>query len=350
LSTLAFILIVNPLICLIAAIHFVLYHQSSKDNTSKAASSTIDQVALQICYYYKEYLLHPSDWFSFWRMNCRLVSYHSYITKSKDYRQEDKWTFLTEGKEWNVPISPYLTLEAIVCKNKNIEGGMGIFFYKNAACGGDWIIQETLSNADWLKALLPMQAPLSTMRIITSSRYPMTTNAAYMKSYHQQQQHSRHHRSHSHSSHEADSSSWKIFDTKAASENQLLQSDDEEHSSDGGPRSSASTTHESEHVSQAIAGAPANTITALSAVLRLGRAGAATDHAAIFYNVDLATGMITHGTSNAHWYQVGLSRGLRTSWRGQENESFDIHPDPPHPQVVGKFVPSIAEAIAIVTE
>ena len=29
----------------------------------------------------------------------------------------------------------------VVVKNKNIEGGMGIFFYKNAVHGGDWIIQ-----------------------------------------------------------------------------------------------------------------------------------------------------------------------------------------------------------------
>lgn len=280
-------------------------------------------------------------------MNCRLISYHSHVTKSKDYRQEDKWTFLTEGKEWNVPISPYLTLEAIVCKNKNIEGGMGIFFYKNAACGGDWIIQETLSNADWLKALLPMQAPLSTMRIITSSTYPMTTNAAFMKSYHQLH---RHHRSLSHDSHP----SWKIFDQKSS--DLMLPASDDEANSDGHRssgsthRSNTATTHESESSTTGSQPMPENTIQALSAVLRLGRAGAATDHASIFYNVDHKTGMITHGTSNAHWYQLGLFKGFKTSWRGQENECFDIHPDPPHPQVVGKFVPSIAEAVSIVTE
>lgn len=68
---------------------------------------------------------------------------------------------------------------------------MGIFFYKNACFGGDWIIQETLSNADWLKSLLPIQSPLSTMRIITSSTYAMSSNPEYRVS----------------------SSNWKIYKT-----------------------------------------------------------------------------------------------------------------------------------------
>ena len=43
---------------------------------------------------------------------------------------------MTSGKESGVPVTPYFEdLEVLVCKNKNIEGGMGIFFYKNAAHG-----------------------------------------------------------------------------------------------------------------------------------------------------------------------------------------------------------------------
>ena len=34
-----------------------------------------------------------------------------------------------------------------MCKNKNIEGGMGIHFFKNAAFGGDWILQEKMVNS-----------------------------------------------------------------------------------------------------------------------------------------------------------------------------------------------------------
>jgi hypothetical protein len=63
---------------------------------------------------------------------------------------------------------------SIVVKNKNQEGGLGIFFYKNALVGGDWIIQERLENSDFLKLLLPDNAPLSTLRVITASRGGLT--------------------------------------------------------------------------------------------------------------------------------------------------------------------------------
>lgn len=39
---------------------------------------------------YVEQLLCPQDWFSFWRLNCRLASYHALVTSSKGYAQEDK--------------------------------------------------------------------------------------------------------------------------------------------------------------------------------------------------------------------------------------------------------------------
>jgi hypothetical protein len=39
----------------------------------------------------------------------------------------------------------------------------------------------------------------------------------------------------------------------------------------------------------------------LSSVIRLGRAGAATDHSSVLFDVDLATGVIGEGRSNAHW-------------------------------------------------
>ncbi len=39
--------------------------------------------------------------------------------------------FLFTGKEMGVPVTPYDDeTETLVCKNKNIEGGMGIYFYK----------------------------------------------------------------------------------------------------------------------------------------------------------------------------------------------------------------------------
>jgi hypothetical protein len=79
------------------------------------------------------HLLHPDDWFSFWRLNCQVVSYHSLARQTPGYKQEDKWTFLKDGHAMGVPVSPFLELQSIVCKNKNIEGGMGIHFFKVSA-------------------------------------------------------------------------------------------------------------------------------------------------------------------------------------------------------------------------
>lgn len=47
---------------------------------------------------------------------------------------------------------------------------MGLFFFKNALEGGDWIIQERLDNDAFVSSLLPENAPLSTMRVISASR------------------------------------------------------------------------------------------------------------------------------------------------------------------------------------
>lgn len=47
---------------------------------------------------------------------------------------------------------------------------MGLYFFKNATAGGDWIIQERLDNDAFVSSLLPDNAPLSTMRVISASR------------------------------------------------------------------------------------------------------------------------------------------------------------------------------------
>jgi len=171
---------------------------------------------------------------------------HSGITSHPDYLQEDKWTFLTLGKSLGVPVSPYFDhFENLVCKNKNIEGGMGIFFYKNAAHGGDWILQERLGNADWLSQLLPPNAPLSTMRVITTSTYALTHT-----------------------------------DTATAT---------------------SSTSASSESTAEEVSKSAQKYVRAESGLLRLGRANASTDHSSVLFDVDIKTGIIKQGTSNAHW-------------------------------------------------
>lgn len=113
-----------------------------------------------------------------------------------------QWTFLRDGKSKGVPISPFLDMPAVVIKDKNEEvrtargystdgelfypwcfdflswlrgffayqGGMGLYFFKNATAGGNWIIQERLDNDAFVSSLLPENAPLSTLRVISASR------------------------------------------------------------------------------------------------------------------------------------------------------------------------------------
>lgn len=121
---------------------------------------------------FEQVLVNPQNWFAFWRVNCHVVSLHSLKTQSDGYIMENKWDFLIESEKQNIAVSPYMKApQSLVIKDRNEEGGMGIFMFDNAVSGGDWIIQEKLENSPFLKKLLPEDAPLSTFRIITASRY-----------------------------------------------------------------------------------------------------------------------------------------------------------------------------------
>jgi len=249
LTTMAFVLVAYPIVALIAALHVVHVAKNEK-SFEEAVACGVEA--------FKEQLLTPRDWFSLWRLNCRLASYHSGKTGAGGYRMEDKWTFLVEAEKARVPISPCMKVGEIVVKDRNEEGGMGIHFFKNACRGGgDWIIQEKLDNNDFVASMLPPDAPLSTFRVITASR--------------------------------------------------------------GG-----GLEHNSE-----------NMVTALSCVFRAGRAGAKTDHSSIIFDVDTNTGVIGKGTTNSHWYQLGL-KGLSTAWTSAK--TITHHPDC-DAKVTGRHVP-----------
>jgi len=255
---LGFLLTAYPAISFVASTH--------KWIKSKFQSSLSEEYATR--------LLAPDDWFSFWRLNCNVVGLHSLLNKMPDgYATENKWTFLESGSEKNVPVSPYLKTPGIVVKHRNEEGGMGIHFYKNALAGGDWIIQETISNSKWVSTLLPPSAPLSTFRVITQSRASINLE-----------------------------NSPKLED-----------------------------------------------VTALSCVFRAGRAGAATDHDSILFDVDVKTGLIRGGTTNAHWYRLGLHEILpgRCPWRSHHD--YERHPDGEIP-VTGNSVPDLKSILALVEE
>lgn len=164
---------------------------------------------------------------------------------------------------------------------------MGIHFYKNALHGGDWILQERLGNCEWLSRLLPEAAPLSTMRIITSSTHPLSKGA--------------------------------------------------------GPLNDA---EQLSVPSEALGKLAQRHISPLTAVLRLGRANAATDHSSVLFDVDMATGRIGNGLDNSHWYKLGLRNARTCPWLPNQ-KTHTKHPDPPYVQVLGQVVPDIKLAVDI---
>jgi hypothetical protein len=258
---LGFLLTAYPAVSLVASLH--------KWFMSKFQSSLADEYATR--------LLAPDDWFSYWRLNCNVVGLHSLLNDMPvGYEMENKWSFLEKGDKVGVPVSPYLKTPGLVIKHRNEEGGMGIYFYKNATDGGDWIIQETIANSDWVSTLLPPNAPLSTFRVITQSKASIDLDDQYQRP--------------------------KLTD-----------------------------------------------VTALSCVFRAGRQGAATDHDSIMFDVNVKTGLICGGTTNAHWYRLGLHNALpgRCPWRSQHD--YQTHPDGDIP-VSGNYVPDIKSMLALVEQ
>jgi hypothetical protein len=132
---------------------------------------------------FAQIFVNPQNWFAFWRINCHLVSLHSWkAPNSPGYTMENKWDFLIECEKQGIAVTPYMKApDSLVIKDRNEEGGMGIFMFKNAFAGGDWIIQERLDNAPFLKKLLPEVSPLSTFRIITASRHSLRLPEAQLQ-------------------------------------------------------------------------------------------------------------------------------------------------------------------------
>jgi hypothetical protein len=170
-----FLIILYPIISWIAAINRV-WHNNSEEPTEYTKHTKLHHAYKCYC----EQLVEPRDWFSYWRLNCRLATYHSYVTGAstkENYDCEDKWKFLIKSKEKGIAVTPWLNCD-IICKDRNEEGGLGFKAFQNAAntkhnngIGGQWIIQEKLSNGPFLSSMLPTtNPPLSTFRIISSSK------------------------------------------------------------------------------------------------------------------------------------------------------------------------------------
>ena len=70
---------------------------------------------------YQKNLVAPEDWFSLWRLNCALATYHSYVTQSEEYKMENKWDFLVKCDAKQVPITPCIGLGLVNEKESNSQ-------------------------------------------------------------------------------------------------------------------------------------------------------------------------------------------------------------------------------------
>ena len=135
-------------------------------------------------------------------------------------------------------------------------------------------------------------------------------------------------------------------DDEYDSEAELMADDDddlrvlkEQSSSSDGACAAAGTTRGLMSVEEA---AIREDICALSCVFRAGREGALTDHVNILFDVDGVSGEVRKGTTNQHWYNLGVAGALKTTWVSTHDVAE--HPDVPGGSVVGSTLP-IADII-----
>jgi len=199
-----------------------------------------------------------------------------------------------------LPPSPWLKLPTkLICKHRNEEGGLGFASYSNAAVGGDWLLQPALQNAREIARLLPADAPLSTLRLVSASRHTLRQAAPEME---------------------------------------------------GSPEVAPEVSPEMAPNGGAGAGAGAapSDVSVLSACWRAGRAGAMTDHSSIVFDVDLPSGRLKRGTSNAHWYQLGPTKAWRCPWRS-EGHTEAHHPDT-NARIEGELLPDMGAILRLVRD
>lgn len=279
-SALFFMLMIIPIASFMAAVWEVICPLARSNQAAAVlwSPAALARTWWALCDRYAEHLLDPQHWFALWRLNCLIVARHSYLTAGAlpafgQYALEDKGRFLLDGHAAGVPVTPFFSAgdcESLVAKHRSIEGGMGIHMLRNFAAGGDWILQKRLRNSAFIAGLLPADAPLSTLRVITASTH-------WLRRY-------------------------RALGRGAASV--------------GGAIAEAGVVPPSRCQAGSKAAAPGplplsllppqtSDFSVSTVVFRAGLAGASTDHKSICFRVNAESGRIGQGVSNLHWYQLG---------------------------------------------
>eukprot|EP00466_Bigelowiella_natans_P011228 jgi/Bigna1/87251/estExt_fgenesh1_pg.C_180084 len=302
-------------------------------------------------------LLRPTDWFSLWRLNCRLAALHFLRTKDKGYLLEDKWRFLQRAKEEGIPVTPWLDDAMMVVKHKNEEGGLGFYRYKNVTAGGRPYYHELSCTAASVYSvyhtLLITNLSDGFSVQIVSSNLPMHSMTAPQL--------------HGFNATVATTTLTSLLLLHTGTIRKLLPTNAplstfrvltaSTHGLEGLPRRRSGTSNATTGKEQVGGGRTNNeskakqrkkntssTVKTLTVVWRAGRSGAATDHNSVLFDVQQDSGKILRGTTNQHWYQLGGSKILTTSWT--QDLRYLHHPDT-GVAVTGKVLPEIKKILDV---
>ena len=116
---------------------------------------------------FREQLEHSSHWLISWLNGYILVAHAASPTTKSTFLLEDQVTFLNTARGKKLSAIGSLEGSNIVVKNANVEGGMGIFFFKNIESGGDWAFQEIPLPHKALQEVIPLHYGAPRFHVVT---------------------------------------------------------------------------------------------------------------------------------------------------------------------------------------
>ena len=119
--------------------------------------------------HFQQNLLNPSHWMALWWTN--YICCNDMVPKDcKSLALLKQNTLLAAAEESNLPTIKCIEGDVVV-KNANVEGGMGIHFFKSEKYGGNCVIQCTPELHESLKDLLPLEChnPPPRFHVVTVS-------------------------------------------------------------------------------------------------------------------------------------------------------------------------------------
>ncbi|CAD7963814.1 unnamed protein product [Amoebophrya sp. A25] len=353
-------------------------------NAPQTWAAILRFVAERVAILYQKNLAAPDDWFSLWRLNCALATYHSYVTRSEEYKMENKWDFLVKCHENDVAITPCIGL-GLLSGKKNGTRTSGESRTSSAPEAGALALDDDDDQSTSTRAAGGTPAT----RLYTSSRSAASTTGVVEQSRSEILSQLRMHTLVCKDANEEGGMGIHFFHNAAQGGDWILQEKLENATAltfllpDPCPLSTfrVLTSSEGSYVSspsgksgamKASSGGQSSSgevsaedkIQILTCVFRAGRKNAKTDHRSIFLNVNLDKsdkknyGTITHGALNNHWYQLHgnvfstekegalTSAGVFRQGFARKASGMGVHPDT-NKNLVGCKIPELEEILSL---